>query len=57
MTTVTFDTLELADRLAKSHEELVTKRDLQAELAPIKWGVAVTVGGIVTLILKAFFPA
>ena len=67
MATVTFDTLELVDRLktagfepdqaeavvrviAKSHEELVTKRDLQIELAPIKWGVAVTVGGVVALI-------
>lgn len=71
MATVTFDTLELVDRLkaagfqpeqaeavvrviAKSHEELVTKRDLQIELAPIKWGVAVTVGGIVMLVLKSF---
>lgn len=57
MATVTFDTLELVDRLiAKSHDELVTKRDLQVELAPLKWGMAVTVGGIVTIILKSFFP-
>lgn len=71
MATVTFDTLELVDRLkeagfqpeqaeavvrviAKSHDELVTKRDLQIELAPIKLGVALTVGGIVTLIFKSF---
>ena len=73
MTTVTFDTLELVDRLkaagfrpeqaeevvkviAKSHDELVTKRDLQIELAPIKWGMAVTVGGIIAIIVKSFFP-
>ncbi|MEO5341047.1 MAG: CCDC90 family protein [Magnetococcus sp. MYC-9] len=73
MATVTFDTLELVDRLkaagfqpeqaeevvrviAKSHDELVTRRDLQVELAPLKWGMAVTVGGIITIILKSFFP-
>ena len=39
------------------------KRDMKelelriaAELAPIKWGVAITVGGIITIILKSFFP-
>ncbi|MBF0624795.1 MAG: DUF1640 domain-containing protein [Magnetococcales bacterium] len=71
MTTVTFDTLvdrlkvagfqsEQAEAvvraIAKSHDELVTKRDLQVEIAPLKWGMAVTVGGIVALILKSFFP-
>ncbi|MBF0262783.1 MAG: DUF1640 domain-containing protein [Magnetococcales bacterium] len=73
MATVTFDTLELVDRLkavgfqaaqaeeviyviAKAQDELVTKRDLQIELAPLKWGMAITVGGIVTIILKTFFP-
>ncbi|MBF0614656.1 MAG: DUF1640 domain-containing protein [Magnetococcales bacterium] len=73
MATVTFDTLELVDRLkaagfqaaqaeevirviAKAQDELVTKRDLQIELAPLKWGMAITVGGIVTIIVKSFFP-
>ncbi|MBF0427443.1 MAG: DUF1640 domain-containing protein [Magnetococcales bacterium] len=73
MATVTFDTLELVDRLkaagfqvgqaeevvrviAKAQDELVTKRDLQIELAPLKWGMAVTVGGVITIILKSFFP-
>ncbi|MBF0179451.1 MAG: DUF1640 domain-containing protein [Magnetococcales bacterium] len=29
---------------------------IAADLAPLKWGTAITVGGIVTLILKSFFP-
>ncbi|MBF0461076.1 MAG: hypothetical protein HQL87_06750 [Magnetococcales bacterium] len=44
-------------------KELATKGDLRelkleiaAELAPIKWGMAVCVGGIMALILKSFFP-
>ncbi|MBF0623855.1 MAG: DUF1640 domain-containing protein [Magnetococcales bacterium] len=43
--------------------EEVTKRDLKelelrltAEIAPLKWGVAVTVGGIIALLLKILFP-
>lgn len=73
MATVTFDTLELVDRLkaagfqaaqaeevirviAKAQDELVTKRDLQLELAPLKWGMAITVGSVVTLVLKSFLP-
>lgn len=47
---------EVVRVIARSHDELVTKRDLQVELAPLKWGMAVTVGGIVTIILKSFFP-
>ena len=42
--------------IARSHDERVTKRDVQIELAPMKWGMAVTVGGIVTLVLNSFFP-
>ncbi|MEO5333948.1 MAG: hypothetical protein H7839_18190 [Magnetococcus sp. YQC-5] len=42
--------------IAESHDEWVTRRDLHAELAPLKWGMAITVGGIVTIILKSFFP-
>ncbi|MEO5347105.1 MAG: CCDC90 family protein [Magnetococcus sp. YQC-9] len=44
-------------------DRLATKQDLKelelriaAELAPMKWGIAITVGGVVTLILKSFFP-
>lgn len=39
------------------------KRDIKelawrmaAEMAPLKWGIAVTAGGIIALILKTFFP-
>ncbi|MBF0165975.1 MAG: DUF1640 domain-containing protein [Magnetococcales bacterium] len=48
-------------------ERLATKQDLKefelrlelrlsAELAPLKWGMAITVGGIVAIILKFFSP-
>ncbi len=44
-------------------ERLATKQDLKelelrmaAELAPLKWGTAVTITGILALILKTFFP-
>ncbi len=30
--------------------------EIVAEIAPLKWGVAVTAGGIIALILKTFFP-
>ncbi len=50
-------------------KELATKGDIQdikrdikelelriaAEMAPLKWGLAITVGGIVTLVVKSFF--
>lgn len=36
-------------------QELVTKKDLQVELAPIKVMLGVVMGGIVALIMKAFF--
>ncbi|MEO5353832.1 MAG: CCDC90 family protein [Magnetococcus sp. XQGC-1] len=29
---------------------------MAAEIAPLKWGMAVCVGGIIALILKSFFP-
>ncbi|MEO5326991.1 MAG: hypothetical protein H7829_01990 [Magnetococcus sp. THC-1_WYH] len=41
--------------LARAHDELVTKRDLQIVLAPLKWGVAITVGGMIALMFKSFF--
>lgn len=47
-------------KVALQMQEL--KRDMKemelriaAEMAPLKWGVAVTVGGIIILILKVFF--
>jgi hypothetical protein len=43
--------------------ELVTKKDLQIELAPlkmdltlIKWMLGLLLGGVVALVLKAFAP-
>lgn len=44
-----------AYREASSDQELVTKKDLQVELAPIKVMLGVVMGGIVALVLKAFF--
>ena len=52
---------------AANLDDLVTKEDLScglkelklemaAEMAPLKWGMAVTVGGIIALLLKTFFP-
>lgn len=53
--TITFDTLKKAD--------LVSKKDLQIELVPIradinliKWMLGILLCGVLTLILKAFFP-
>ena len=44
--------------------ELVTKKDLQIELAPlksdltlVKWMLGLVLGGVLALILKAFFPS
>lgn len=51
-----------AYRDAAADQELVTKQDLQIELAPIKaelqvmkWMNSLVLGGIIVLILKAFF--
>lgn len=48
---------------ATSEAELVTKKDLQIELAPlkmdltlIKWMLGLLLGGVVALLLKAFSP-
>lgn len=40
---------------ASADQELVTKKDLQVELAPIKVLLGVVMGGIIALIMKAFF--
>lgn len=54
---------DLATRRDLKELELAVKHDIKelelriaAELAPLKWGMAITVGGIVTLILKSFLP-
>lgn len=48
---------------AQGEADLVTKKDLQIELGPIKsdlvlvkWTTGFVLGGIVALVLKAFFP-
>ena len=48
---------------ATNEAELVTKKDLQIELAPlksdlmlIKWMLGLLLGGVVALLLKAFAP-
>jgi hypothetical protein len=48
---------------ATSEAELVTRKDLQIELAPlksdlmlIKWRLGLLLGGVVALLLKAFAP-
>ncbi len=61
---------ELATRRDLKELELATRRDfkelelrisselapIKAELATLKWGMAIVVGGVVALILKSFFP-
>ncbi len=49
--------------IAKSHEELVTKPYLDSKLAPIhtdlavlKWMMGVLLAGVLSLVIKAFFP-
>jgi len=70
MATITFDTLKFVEKLkavdipdASGEADLVSKKDLQIELAPIradinliKWMLGILLGGVLTLILKAFFP-
>jgi hypothetical protein len=52
-----------AFRDASGEADLVSKKDLPIELAPIradinliKWMLGILLGGVLTLILKAFFP-
>lgn len=49
------EAIAAAYRDASNDQELVTKKNLQVELAPIKVMVGVILGGIVVLIAKAFF--
>jgi hypothetical protein len=51
-----------AYRDASADQELVTKKDIQIELAPVKadiqilkWMNGLVLGGIIALVLKAFF--
>jgi len=44
-----------AYRDASNDQELVTKKDLQVELAPIKVMVAVIMGGVIAIIINTFF--
>ncbi|MEO5349477.1 MAG: CCDC90 family protein [Magnetococcus sp. YQC-3] len=51
------------DILTVKQEIQGVKRDIKeleprlaAEIAPLKWGMAVIAGGIIALILKTFFP-
>ncbi len=52
-----------AFRDAQSDTDLVTKEELQIELAPLKsdllllkWMIGLVLGGIIALVLKSFFP-
>lgn len=78
MATVTFDTLELVEKLKKSgvpqeqaeavvrtiaeaQDHLVTKTDIQIELAPLKtdlavlkWMLGFVLAGVMALILKLY---
>ncbi|MEO5349474.1 MAG: CCDC90 family protein [Magnetococcus sp. YQC-3] len=54
---------ELATKQDLEMVKTELKRDIKelglrmsAEIAPLKWGMAVCVGGIIALILKSFFP-
>lgn len=49
------EVIAAAYRDASADQELVTKKDLQVELAPIKVMLGVVMGGIIALIMKAFF--
>ena len=49
---------------AQGEAEMVTRKDLQIELAPlkadlnlVKWMLGLVLGGVLALILKAFFPS
>ena len=48
------------DRLATKQDlkelELRLELRLAAEIAPLKWAMAVTITGILAILLKSFFP-
>ena len=49
------EAIAAAYRDASNDQELVTKKGLQVELAPIKVMLGVVMGGIIALVMKAFF--
>jgi acid phosphatase family membrane protein YuiD len=49
------EAIATAYRDASNDQELVTKKDLQVELAPMKVMMGVVMGGVIALIMKAFF--
>ncbi|MEO5350158.1 MAG: CCDC90 family protein [Magnetococcus sp. YQC-3] len=50
----------VADRLATKQDlkelEMGLELRLAAEIAPLKWAMAVTITGILAILLKSFFP-
>ena len=49
------EAIAVAYRDASNDQELVTKKDLQVELAPLKVMTGIIIGGVVVLIMKTFF--
>jgi len=49
------EAIAAAYRDASNDQELVTKKDLQVEMAPLKVMMGVVMGGVIALIVKAFF--
>lgn len=49
------EAIAVAYRDASNDQELVTKKDLQIEIAPLKIMLGIVMGGIIALIMKAFF--
>lgn len=49
------EAIAAAYRDASNNQELVTKKNLQIEIAPLKIMLGIVVGGIIALIMKAFF--
>ncbi|MGZ8257116.1 MAG: hypothetical protein ACXW1C_04370 [Gallionella sp.] len=56
------EAIATAYRDASSEQELLTKKDLQLELAPlktelqvVKWMTGLVLGGILALVMKSFF--
>ena len=71
MTSVTFDTLELVDKLksagipqehAEAQNKLVTRDDLEIALSPLKtdlavlkWMIGILIAGVMSIVIKTFF--
>lgn len=49
------EAIAAAYRDASNDQELVTKKDLQIELAPIKLMLGIIIGGIVAIMIKSYF--